>query len=214
MTGAEEARARILKAALKHVPDRGWSEPALLAGGAEAGFDALAVRRAFPGSGGELLDAFFAETDRRMETALARRRLNDMRVRDRVATAVRVWLEACLPHRKALRRAVAVGALPANAPAALRRLYRTVDSMWRAAGDTATDFSFYTKRALLAAVYGATLLYWLDDRSEGCAETWAFLGRRIEDVMRLGRTGSRLTSMVPGLEQTVAALFARLPRPR
>lgn len=214
MTGLERARARILEAALEHVPERGWSEPALLAGGADAGFDELAVRRAFPGGARELLDAFCAQADRRMEAVLARRGLEEMRVRDRVATAVRVWLEGCLPHRQAVRRAVAVGALPANAPAALGRLYRTVDGMWRAAGDTATDFNFYTKRALLAAVYGATLLYWLDDRSDGCAETWAFLERRVGDIMRLGKAGGRLAGALPGLDRTVAAFFARFPRPR
>jgi ubiquinone biosynthesis protein COQ9 len=56
--------------------------------------------------------------------------------------------------------------------------------MWRIAGDKATDFNHYSKRAILMAVYGSTSLVWLDDDSAGFAETRAFLDRRIDEVMR------------------------------
>ena len=56
--------------------------------------------------------------------------------------------------------------------------------MWRLAGDTATDYNHYTKRLTLSAVYTSTLLAWLDDDSEGFADTAAFLDRRLDDVMR------------------------------
>ncbi len=75
-------------------------------------------------------------------------------------------------------------ALPANAPLGLKLLYRTVDAIWYAAGDTSTDFNFYTKRATLAGVYSSTFFYWLNDRSEGSEATWSFLDRRIDNVMR------------------------------
>ena len=85
----------------------------------------------------------------------------------------------------------------------MRGWYNTVDVIWRAAGDTSTDFNFYTKRGLLAAVYASTVLFWLDDRSEDCAATWAFLDRRIAEVMQF-----------PQVRARVAEKFKRLPDPR
>ena len=89
------------------------------------------------------------------------------------------------PAREAVRRALAILAMPQNVPLALRISWRTADLMWRIAGDTSTDFNHYTKRMTLGAVYGSTLLVWLDDQSEGWADTAAFLDRRIDDVMKL-----------------------------
>jgi ubiquinone biosynthesis protein COQ9 len=79
---------------------------------------------------------------------------------------------------------LAILAMPQNLPLALRTNWRLADLMWRLAGDTATDFNHYTKRLTLSAVYTSTLLAWLDDDSEGFAETAAFLDRRLGDVMR------------------------------
>jgi ubiquinone biosynthesis protein COQ9 len=102
-----------------------------------------------------------------------------------------VRLELLQPHREAVRRGIAFLALPANVALGTRLLYRTVDAIWYAAGDTATDYNFYTKRALLAGVYASTLLYWLDDASDGYADTWAFLDRRIADAMRIPQAVGR-----------------------
>ena len=108
--------------------------------------------------------AYFAdEADRQMLEGLDSRGLGNLRIRDRIATLVRVRIEQDTPHRDAIRRLIALQATPQYAPGALAQLGRTVDHMWHAAGDTATDFNWYTKRGLLAAVYSATLLYWLDD---------------------------------------------------
>jgi ubiquinone biosynthesis protein COQ9 len=98
---------------------------------------------------------------------------------------VRARIEVLLAHKQAVRRAAAFLALPQNAAMATRLTLRSVDAMWRAAGDRATDFSYYTKRVMLSGVYGATLLYWLSDSSEGNEATWRFLDHRIEDVMRI-----------------------------
>jgi ubiquinone biosynthesis protein COQ9 len=99
---------------------------------------------------------------------------------------VRARLEQLAPHREAVRRALSYLALPQNAALGAKCLYRTVDAIWYAAGDTATDYNFYTKRLLLAGVYSSTVLFWLNDKSEGYAETWAFLDRRIAEVVKLG----------------------------
>jgi ubiquinone biosynthesis protein COQ9 len=196
-----EKRA-LLQAMLPHVPFDGWSARALNQAAHDAGLDSGVVLRAFPGGAADLLDFWVAETDAAMLRALESRDLAAMKVRDRVKLAVLTRLELAAMHREAVRRALALEALPQNAPRALKQLYRTVDAIWYAAGDTATDFNFYTKRMLLAGVYATTLLQWLDDKSEGFAATEAFLDRRLADVMRIQQAKGKL-----------AKLAERLPNP-
>lgn len=187
-----ETRDRIVVAALTHVPFDGWTRRALAAGVADAGLTPEWTRRAFPRGVTDAVDHFAEYTDRHMLAALAGRDLGALRVRERIVAAVRVRLELNAPHREAIRRLLSHLALPHNAGAAMRFTYRTVDAIWRAAGDEATDFNFYTKRGLLAAVYGSVVLFWLADRSEGQADTWAFLERRIADAMAVPKLQARL----------------------
>ena len=188
----ESERTAILRAALPHVPFDGWSAKTLKSAVRDAGLDPAMAQRAFPGGPRELADYLAADADRRMVQALATRNLEELPIRERIATAVRVRLELLAPHRDALRLSLALRLRPGSAPHTMRAMYQTVDAMWRAAGDTSTDFNFYTKRGLLAGVYGATLLYWLDDESEDFTETWAFLDRRIENIMRIQDVRHRL----------------------
>lgn len=185
-------RDEILDAALPHVPFDGWSRRAMRHGARDAGYGADDADRAFPYGAVDMIGHYSDLADRRMLAELERRNVLEMKVRDRIATAVRVRLEQAAPHKEAVRRAMSVLAFPANAPTAARLLYRTVDTIWIAAGDTATDWNFYSKRGLLAGVFSTTLLYWLDDRSEGNDATWAFLDRRIADVMRIPKLTERV----------------------
>ncbi len=195
----EKAKEKILLAALPHVPFDGWSGRTLRLAAVEAGLEPGAALTAFPGGPRDLVRYFDAYFDRRMMERLERRDLSRLRIRDRIATAVRTRLELLAGHREAVRRALAFLALPQNGPLALACLYRTVDAMWYAAGDTATDFNFYTKRVLLAGVYGSTVLYWLNDKSDGHRDTWSFLDRRISDVMQIQKLRGRLSGALEGL---------------
>ena len=187
-------RDTVIRAALAHVPFDGWSRKTLVAAATSAGLDAAAVARVFPGGIKDAVAYFTDLADRTMLADLKGLDLAAMKVRVRVATAVRIRLEPWTPHREAVRRALALSVMPPFAGGSLRGWYRTVDAIWRAAGDKSTDFNFYTTRGLLAAVYGATVLFWLDDRSPGCSATWAFLDRRIGEVMQYPQLRARLTA--------------------
>jgi ubiquinone biosynthesis protein COQ9 len=192
----EHQRERILLATLRHVPFDGWSEKALAAGVADTGLAEGTALRAFPGGVPELVEYFNTYTDELMTAVLEKTDLGGMRVRERIATGVRVRLDLLSRHREAVRRTCSYLALPQNVSLGFRCLYSTVDGIWRAAGDTATDFNFYTKRALLAGVYSATLLYWLNDESEEFTDTLAFLDRRIADVMEFEKARGRLKNVL------------------
>jgi ubiquinone biosynthesis protein COQ9 len=154
----------------------------------------VTLDREFPNGVADAVRAFSDRADAAMIAALEQD--PPERTRDRVAAAVRARLEHLAPHKEAVRRLSGWFALPGHQPIAARCLYRTVDSIWYAAGDRSTDFNFYTKRALLAAVYGATVLYWLEDRSPDSAATWDFLDRGLASVMRLPRLGGGFMNML------------------
>jgi ubiquinone biosynthesis protein COQ9 len=194
-----EQRDRLLEAALMHVPFDGWSQRSLRAGAADRGMDMGLARRLFPRGGDDLLIHLEDWADRQMLGRVDRSELLGLRMRARIATLVRARLEVLSPHREALRRAIAARWLPGNAIAASTSLWRTVDLIWETAGDRPADASFYTKRALLAAVWTSTFLFGLDDRSEGLAATSAFLERRLDNVMAFGKMRSRLEQALAGL---------------
>ncbi len=148
--------------------------------------------RLFPGGALQVLEHLSARSDQRMVEALEKAGIDGMKIRDRIKTAVRTRIEMHVGPKETVRRALALLALPLNAPLGLKLLYRTVDAMWYAAGDTSADFNFYTKRATLAAVYSSTLLYWLNDRSPEDEGTWGFLDRRIDNVMSFEKLKGRL----------------------
>jgi ubiquinone biosynthesis protein COQ9 len=195
----EEQRDRLLEAALAHVPFDGWSRRSLVAAAADLGIDQGLARRLFPRGGDDLLVHLERWADRQMLARIDTEELQTLRVRERIARLVRARLEVLTPHREALRRATAARLLPSNALTATASLWRTVDLMWAVAGDRANDFSYYTKRSLLAAVWSSTFLFWLDDRSDGLEATWGFLERRIDNVMQIGSLRSRIEDRLKGL---------------
>jgi ubiquinone biosynthesis protein COQ9 len=185
-------RDAAIEALLPSVPFDGWTSRALrmaLTAIGAAPEDAVLL---FPGGAADMVAAFIDLADRKMEAAATGRDMTDLRLPARVRAVIALRLEQNRPHREAIRRAFAVLALPGNARLGALSAARTVDAIWRAAGDTSADFSWYTKRAILAAVYGKTLLYWLRDTSEDDAATLAFLDRRLADVARIGRLRRRI----------------------
>lgn len=196
-----EQKDRLFEAALQHVPFDGWSRRTLAHAARDVGIDPATARRLFPNGGDGLLAWLSPWLDRQTEARLAAIDFSGMKIRRRIATIVRTRLEILGPHREALRRAIAAGIMPGNLAASGRRLWAVVDRMWAQAGDPKGDagMSRYTRRALLAGVYLSTLLFWLDDKSEDSRDSWAFLDRRIEDVMRIGQLRGRVESLVQGL---------------
>ena len=180
----------------------GWSQTAFDAGAKDAGIPADRALNAFPGGMAELLAFHHESEDRQMLEAMARANVSEMRVRDRIAFAVKARLQRNVQHREAIKSACSFLAMPHNAALALRLLYRTVDAMWYGAGDTRpTSISIPSARCW-PGVYSTTVLYWLNDKSAGCADTWAFLDRRIDEVMQ-----------VPKLLGKVSAVTSRFPNP-
>lgn len=180
-----ELRPRLVAAMLPDVPFDGWTALARDAAADAQGVDRDIAAMALPDAAA-MVDAYIAHADTLMVASIGD--MSGLKVRDRIRLALRSRLEAASADREAVRRALAVLAQPQHAGLAARSLWRTADTMWRAAGDTATDFNHYSKRAILGAVYSASLLYWLDDDSDDHEATWAFIDRRIDSIMKFEKT--------------------------
>jgi ubiquinone biosynthesis protein COQ9 len=195
-------RDAALGAMLPHVPSLGWTRAALRRGLRDLGADPADAEILFPGGPADLVEAWVDLQDRRMEAAVAAADTSGLRLPQRVRLAIELRLAAARPHREAVRRAVAVLALPGRGRVAARTLARTIDAIWHAAGDQSADFAWYTKRAVLGAISSATLLYWLHDESDDDEATLAFLDRRLADHARFHklqrRCSERLSRWLPG----------------
>jgi len=192
----------ILEASLVHAAFDGWSRRTLNQAAEDAGFDHATARRLFPQGGDSLLAWLGDWADRRMLEQVDHEALARMPVRERIATLVRTRIEVLDDHKEAMRRAALIRGNPANIGTAGKALWRTVDRIWDAAGFSISreqGLSRYSRRATLAGVMVSTVLYWLEDISPDNEETWAFLDRRIEDVMRFGQLRGQVEGLVRNL---------------
>ena len=180
----EQLRRRLALAVGENAVFDGWTRAAVDSAAAQLGVDPVQARLAMPKTQSGMIDVYIQEVDRALEAWFTPKRLQGMKIREKIRSLIWHRLEIMGPAREAVRRALAILAMPQNLPLALRTSWRSTDLMWRIAGDTSTDFNHYTKRMTLGAVYASTLLVWLDDQSENWSETGAFLDRRIDDVMR------------------------------
>jgi ubiquinone biosynthesis protein COQ9 len=208
------ARDKIVQAALAHVPFDGWTAATLARAAEEAGYEPATALRVFPGGPLAAIAHWAQMADRAMLAAIDAEgeAFQALKIRAKIARAIRLRLEPLAAHREAVRRALALLALPQGVPVSLRTLWGTVDAVWYAAGDRATDYNHYTKRGLAAGVYSATLLYWLEDKSEGQADTWTFLDRRIDNVMALPKAMGGVKSKLEAAASPLKPFFAKLKR--
>lgn len=180
----DEIRAALAPLIAENAAFDGFSNEAVASAATRLGVDPDIARLAFPGGAREMVDAWFASVDAAMAERWPAEKLATLKIRERITTLVETRIDLLAPYRESLRRALALLALPTNAPHAARLGWRAADLMWNLAGDTATDFNHYSKRTILGAVYGSTMAVFLNDESEDLAETRAFLARRIGEVMR------------------------------
>ena len=191
---------------LHHAVFDGWSHRAIEVAARDVGLDKTTLRRLLPNGPRDLVWVFNDSVNTKMISELNKMDIYALPVRERVSTAIKVLLQQNVMHQEATRKMLTYLALPGNAGLGVKCIYETVDAIWRAAGDVSTDFNFYTKRGLLAGVYIGTVLYWLSDVSEDHSDTWAFLDRRIANVMQIPKLQSFITSRISQVPSPVRLL--------
>lgn len=198
----EKARAALLDAAIENAAFDGFTPKAIEEAARQLKIAPETAALAFPGGPKDLLRAWSEKLDDETRAELEAADLSALKIRARVTKGARLRIEKMAAHKIAARRAAAFLALPFNAPLGAELQFRTADAIWRGIGDASTDFNYYSKRLLLSGVIAATLLYWFADESEDAADTWAFLDRRIENVMSIEKAKAGLQDFA-----------ARLPDP-
>ena len=208
----DEIRAALAPSIADNAGFDGWGDAARDMAADQADVDRDVARLAFPAGAVDMIAAWFAHVDDEMLARLPQDRLMTMKVRDRITRLIETRLEIVGPNREALRRALAILAMPQNAVRGVKLGWHAADVIWRAAGDTATDYNHYTKRTLLSGVYAATVTVFLDDDSDGQADTRAFLERRISGIMRFERIKRRFSSQSE-LRPSLSRFIGRLRYP-
>jgi ubiquinone biosynthesis protein COQ9 len=200
---------KIMEFTLRHVPFDGWTVHALKRGAIDADMDPHEAIEIFGDDPLILIEYYSHMVDRQMSERVSKLALDSMKIRDKIATCVMTRLEIMAPYRESSQKAATLLSFPSNIPLGSRLLYKTVDTIWVLAGDTATDFNFYTKRATLAAVYSATMLYWFRDMSPAYANTRAFLNRRLDNVMAIPKIKANIASAVDLIKKPIMHFFRK-----
>ena len=192
----------VLLEMLPNVTFDGWTRKALRMAAEAAELSEAQVDLLFPGGPHDVLVHLNDWANREMQSRLDAdgEVFAALKVREKITAAVRTRLEVLDPHKEAVRRAAVILGMPHMVGVSSRLVYRAVDTMWRCAGDTATDYNFYTKRGLLAGVFTSTTVYWLSDKSADNERTWAFLDRRIAEVMQFGKGMAQVKKLGPLVE--------------
>lgn len=180
----DEIRLALAPAIGRNAAFDGWSDAAVKSAAVEIGVDADVAALAVKGGAMTLIDAWIESIDLELAARLPPEKLNAMKIRQRITALLATRMEIMASDREALRRAMAIMAMPQNLAKATKIGWRSADRMWRLAGDTASDFNHYTKRMTLSAVYGSLLVVFVNDDSEDFADSRAFLDRRIDNVMQ------------------------------
>jgi ubiquinone biosynthesis protein COQ9 len=191
MTRNFEIKNKIIDGALPDVPFDGWTVDVLQRAAVDAGFEKAMVKAVFPKGVEDAVIHFSRWADERMLDALKKTNPVSMKVRERIALGVRLRFEILESHREAERLAIAYWMRPFRKIQGMKLVWKTADAIWQWAGDTATDYNRYTKRGLLSGVLTATAFFWLNDQSPGRKDSWAFLDRRIENVLSVGKIVGR-----------------------
>ena len=208
-------KSSLLQAFLENAAFDGFSKKGLKSAAHKIGLNDGEMQILAPGGVISMIDYWFLQADNFViETLSARKAL---KIREKATLAIRSRLEFLGQYHEALRHALMILALPQNLPHSLAIGYRFADKVWRAFGDTSTDFNYYSKRTMLLAVDASTATCFLGDDSEDNAETWAFLDRRIENIMQIEKAKFKLREFKAKLPDPVPLLaglrFGKRPMP-
>ena len=187
----KDVKFDILEASLKHVKNHGWSETSLKHGIADLKLSDACISM-FELGGVEIALHYDKSLNDELEDMMAQQ-LNDRIPESEppptvhfLKDAIKTRLELQLPFYEQWAEALALVLSPKVVPRATEQFVHLIDDIWFYAGDKSTDINWYTRRASVAAVYGMTELFMLQDESLDFADTWAFLDRRLADLEKIG----------------------------
>lgn len=189
---SQHIQSQILQHCLENVPFDGWRWDVVETATVKAGFDRNIALAVFPDKLSSVLQCFSEWADEQMLNSLKEIQIENMRVRDRIRLAIKTRLKILEPHKESVRAASVYWLSPFRKFKAGQIIWTTADKIWIWAGDTATDYNHYSKRALLSGVIGTTTVQWLNDQSEQHVETSAFLDRRIDNVLSVGKLAGKV----------------------
>jgi len=203
MSNLQTIKDKIVVTALPELAQQGWNWATIEKATVSAGFQDAMAKAAFPDGLADAVSHFSDIVDRRMMAELDKIPTETMRVRDRIRTAILTRFDVLesMAAQKVAKATLSFWALPVRVFQGQRVLWRSSDRIWIWAGDNTTDYNRYTKRGLLTSLIMGTTLVWLDDKTEDKSITKAFLDRRLENIMEIGRTIGTIGSKISDISK-------------
>ena len=224
-TGAVPDKTALIEAMLVHVPFDGWTTKSLEAAASDLGVDNQTVQTLLPHGVRDALDAFVAQGDLAMAEAFAKSAEKPQEksqknpqekprgVSAKIKTLILLRLEVATPHREAVAAALKTLARPQYASLAPRIYARSIDRMWRIAGDQSVDFSFYTKRAILAGVFASCLAWWVANPNADASARETFVANRLRDAAVLPKLTAPISAFTKNSVHIATRFMARFRPP-
>ena len=211
-----QERINLTRACMMHVPFDGWSKQSLKLAAKDCGIDEGELSRILPRGVEEAVEIYAHLADEDMvlafEEALSESQTAPQGMTAKIKLLILVRLEQALPHKEVVRKTLQYLRKPSRAKLSQSLLYNTIDRIWRVAGDDSTDFSFYTKRGLLGAVYSATLLYFLADNSGSMDNSSAFLNRRLKEISVIPKLSKPLKKQSEFVATAISKTFSSIAK--
>jgi ubiquinone biosynthesis protein COQ9 len=196
-------KKKILKNFLDICVLDGWNNDSLGQSIEEAGFGAEDQNLIFPNAIHSLTDFFIEQGNEEFLIKSKKINFSELRVRNKIKELVRLRLLIESDNKNALRALLTISK-GRRIPALVKNAYKISDLMWSCAGDSSTDFNFYTKRAILSKVFTRTLIYFISDQSKNNEKSWDFLDDQIEKVMKIGEVKMKIKKYISKAQDCAA----------
>ncbi|EPY51460.1 ubiquinone biosynthesis protein Coq9 [Schizosaccharomyces cryophilus OY26] len=176
-------KAQILKHALEHVPQLGFSEKAITIGGRSLGYSNL-PKALFPSGPMDLISYFLLQ-----QRYALREQKSHLTILPSTTEKVThlIWsrLQANRDILEHLPHMIATCVTPSNLPSSVKSLAYLSDEILYLAQDKSADFHWYTKRAAVSAIYSASELFMTKDNSPNFQATYDFVQHRVQHAKAL-----------------------------
>jgi len=186
-------RKKVLNISKKFIVKNGWNENLFLKLSENSKYKIDELKVLFPNGYTALLEFYLNELNAEMILSSKKINLIRMKTHQRIKALIMLRLNNLQKEKDLFKKTYFILALPKHSKIAVMSLYKTVDEMWFLAGDISTDFNFYSKRAILASIYSATILYWINNNN--LKQTTKFLDNQLAKVSKIPEIKNKIKNL-------------------
>ena len=174
---------KLAKLFIQEVPKFGWSRETLLHCAKKQKLSTPNLALMFPSFEYDVLKHLIAQNNGLVEKNYNSFNNSRLKTRDKIKTIMELKFDSNAYLKDALPEMLKFLLRPGNIFMSIKMLHQNSDFIWKLAGDKSNDFNYYSKRGLLSMVYLATLIYWLNDKSNKGIGTKNFISKSVDGIV-------------------------------